>query len=265
MIERAHGAAVVFDRPEEEVYYPAGEPFPVDGRHWHACIDVVLPLRGWLRDKPDAWVGTARQIHYNRDGACRVVIPEVAVCFGVDAAEQERRESYRVWETRVAPAWVLEVASRHAHYYDQMRFDSDFPNTDGDTGVYAALGVAEFWRTDPTGQNILTPPLQGYRLDDGQWHPITIAADAGGALRGHSDVLGLDLTWRDGDLRLYDPATEMWLLTYDDRVQAQANAETRAERAEAQAAAQAAEVARLKELLRSRGSPEAGPLPHPPG
>ncbi|GEM_PF-1649061 len=234
VIEIAQLAATAFDRPEEEVYYPEEGPFPPDGQHWHACIDVVSQLRGWLRRKPGGnrtWVGTAQQIHYNRRGSCRFVIPDVAVFFGVDAAELEQRDHhrdyYRVWETRVAPAWVLEVAQVHFDYYDQMRSNPESLDGDSDIGIYAALGVAEFWRTDPTGRGILTTPLQGYRLADGKWHPAHISADAGGALRGHSDVLGLDLCWRDGKLSLFDPATDTWLPTYDDLLNAHLDAGTR--------------------------------------
>ena len=227
----------VFATPDEEFYYPEGEQLPVDGRHWHACIDVVLPLRAWLRGRPGGsrtWVGTALPILYNRSGDCWEVTPDVAVCFDVDGAEQERRGYYRVWETGVAPAWVLEVASRHPHYYDQMKYYSgspitmyDHPNIMSDPEVFAALGVAEFWRTDPTGENILTTPLQGYRLADGRWHPITITEDSD-RLLGHSNVLGLDLCWQDGDLRLYDPAASKWLLAYDDLLAAHTAAEARA-------------------------------------
>jgi len=35
--------------------------------------------------------------------------------------------------------------------------------------------------------------------------PIAVTADADGTLRGHSQLLGLDRTWRDGTLRLFDP------------------------------------------------------------
>ena len=247
---RTRPSVVNLDAPNEDYHY-SEEPIPVDGQHWHACVNVVTPLRAWLRAKPGGartWVSTHREILYNRGGDCRGVIPDVAVYFDVDAAEHERRELYRVWETGVAPAWILEVAMRHPDYYDQMKYDSDRPRgfanpyLAGDHHIFAALGVAEYWRTDPTGHNILTPPLQGYRQADGQWHPIPVADEAD-TLRGHSDVLGLDVCRRDGELRLYDPTADRWLPTYDELLTAHIDAEARAVAAEARADQQAATAA----------------------
>lgn len=233
VIEGAHGAAVVVDPPEEEIDYPWGEPVPEGRRHRRQCADVAQALGDWLRRRPGgdrAVVCHDTYIYYTEGVIADAVAPDVAVAFGVDAAAEERKDVYKVWEAGVMPAWVLEVASAST-----VRGDvHDKP------ALYAALGVAEYWRADPTGDGLLDPPLQGDRLTGEHIEPIAVTADADGALRGHSTLLGLDLTWHDGELRLHDPATDMWLLTYDDRVQAQTNAETRAERAEA--ARQAAET-----------------------
>ncbi|MCY4631395.1 MAG: Uma2 family endonuclease [bacterium] len=229
MIEGAHGAAVVANPPEEEIDYPWGEPVPEGMQHWQQCADVALALRDWLRRQPGgdrAVVCHNTCIYYTEGDKGDVVAPDVAVAFGVHTTE-EPMHVYKVWETGAMPAWVLEVASPSTVRGDVR----DKPD------LYAALGVAEYWRTDPTEDGLLHPPLQGDHLTGAHRRPIAVTADADGTLRGHSDALGLDLCWRDGELRLFDPATGTPLLTYDDQAQARTAAETRAARAEAELAA----------------------------
>lgn len=48
---------------------------------------------------------------------------------------------------------------------------------------YAELGVQEYWRLDPTGGDLLDPPLQGEWCRSGRWTPIEVAADGGDGLR----------------------------------------------------------------------------------
>jgi Uma2 family endonuclease len=263
---RTRPSVVNFDAPDDDYPYTEEMP-PVDGRHWHACTNVATPLRAWLRDKPGGartWVSTHRQLFYNLSGDCCRAVPDVAVYFDVDAAEQERRDHYSVWETGVAPAWVLEVAMRH-HDYSAWTVndprDADLPDYARlliDHNAYAALGVAEFWRTDPTEWDILTPRLQGYRLDDGQWHPIPVSDEAD-TLHGHSDALGLDLRLQDGELRFYDPAAETWLPTYDELLAARIAAEARADQHAAAAASAGARAERAEaELAALRGEASSG-------
>jgi hypothetical protein len=69
------------------------------------------------------------------------------------------------------------------------------------------LKVLEYFLFDPT-EDYLDPPLQGYRLIDGEY--VRIEPVAG---RPPSEILGLHLE-RDGTkLRLFDPATGRRLLT----------------------------------------------------
>ena len=111
-----------------------------------------------------------------------------------------------------------------------------------DVGVkpakYAELGVDEYWRFDPTGGELMDPPLQGERRRGGRWAPIRVVHDGGG-LRGRSLRLGLDLCWRSPKLRLWDIAAGAWLP--DDLTEQVA-------RADEEAAARRAAEAELAEL-----------------
>ena len=237
MIEGAHDAAVVVaDPPEEEIHYPWGEPVPEGMRHWRQCADVAQALKDWLQQRPDgdrAVVCHDTLIYYTKGKLGDNVAPDVAVAFGVDAAA-EHMDVYRVWEAGVMPTWVLEVASAST-----VRGD-----VNEKPALYARLGVEEYWRSDPTTDGLLHPPLQGDHLTGTHRRPIAVTTDADDTLRGHSDALGLDLCWNDGCLRLFDPATGTWLLTYDDQAQARTAAETRAAHEAARAAREAASAAR---------------------
>ena len=115
---------------------------------------------------------------------------------------------------------------------------------------YAALGVDEYWRLDPTGGDLLDPPLQGERRISGSWRQIEVAAEAGGGLRARSDVLGLDLCWQPPKLRLWDISEGVWLPDPDDLAGLAEEASARAAAAEERASAAEAELAELRARLR---------------
>lgn len=212
--------------------------------------ELVFALRHWLAGTPDAWVLNDINVYYAEGDPRVVVAPDVAVAFGVNVAAVAGRSTYKVWEAGAAPAFALEIAS-HTTFKRDLR---------AKPARFAALGVSEYWRLDPTGGDYFTPPLQGDRRRSGRWETIKIARGADGALTGRSAALGLDLHWRPPKLRLHDPVTGAWLLDPDDLHEAHRAAEDRASSAEARAAAaEAARRAAEAELatLRQR-------LGHPP-
>ena len=80
---------------------------------------------------------------------------------------------------------------------------------------YAALGVQEYWRFDPTGGQLYDAPLAGDRLEAGAYRPIPIIRADETHYRGHSKALGLELCWEEGQLRWWDPAEAQYLRTYE--------------------------------------------------
>ena len=57
---------------------------------------------------------------------------------------------------------------------------------------YAAFGIPEYWRFDPSGGQHHDAPLAGDRLVDGAYQPIEINHAGQGRLWAHSCVLNLD-------------------------------------------------------------------------
>ena len=134
---------------------------------------------------------------YYREGDPRAVVaPDVFVVLGVANAD---RSSYRLWEERKGPDFVLEITSRTTHREDQGRKRE----------LYRSLGVREYWQYDPTG-DYLEPPLQGLELSAGEYRRLPGRELADRTLALASGVLGLELRLTERGLRFHDPAVPGW-------------------------------------------------------
>ncbi len=233
------------DRPlsedDPDIYYPEsdGQPMAETDAQFYPLTETVLALRQRYADRDDVYVSGDLLVYYRmNDNTVRLAL-DVFVVFGV---EDHLRSSYIIWrEGGKTPDFVLEIASPGTYVRDMTE----------KRALYAAFGVTEYWRFDPTGQ-LFTPALVGERLaEDGEYEPIEIGMDDDGMLRGYSEVLGLDVCQRpDGDLRMYDPETQTWLSYLAEEVAARQAAE--AARDEAEAARNEAEAARNEAETRAR-------------
>ena len=182
-------------------------------------------------------------------GAQMLRYPDLIVAFGVNTAEVIARRGYAIDDQGKPPDFVLEIASIHTalNDYTSKRVD------------YAAYGIPEYWRFDPTDGERYPVGLAGEELVGGEYRPITIHTTEEGGYWGHSESLNLDICWEKGQMRLYDPAAQLYLLTHDGEAEGRIAAELRLVAAEARldaerrarmaAEAEAAEVqARLRQL-----------------
>ena len=97
--------------------------------------------------------------------------PDVFVAFG--APKEPLRDTWKLWEEGVAPAFVLEVTSKSTQDEDEV----------GKKVVYEALGVSEYWQFHPTG-DYLDPILKGHRLGpDGRYEKLDLEAPGRWPLR----------------------------------------------------------------------------------
>ena len=173
----------------------------------------------YFSDSPNVYVSADILIYYEMNNPRRCVAPDVLVAIGVP---DHPRDSYIVWREGKAPDFVLEITSSSTQARDATV----------KRGIYAGMGVTEYWRYDPTGRH-LDPPLLGEVLDHrGQYRRLEVS-DRDGTVRGYSEALGLDLCVVNDEFRLYDPMSRAWLTTL---------AEERAARLESDAARQAAET-----------------------
>ena len=175
--------------------------------HYAARGDVLVCGEGYLRQ--DATNEAER------------LAPDGVVAFGVvDPKAIVARNGYVISEVGKPPDFVLEVASRSTGRRDYT------VKRDG----YAGYGVREYWRFDHTGGRFHDAALAGDVLVDGRYEPLEITHEPDGLIWGHSEVLGLDLCWREGELKFRDPSTGEFLLTPAEQQAARIEAEARAER-----------------------------------
>ncbi len=135
-----------------------------------------------------------------------VLFPDLLIAFDVDPAARLARNGYLIPEQGKPPDFVLEVASESTGRRDET-YKRD---------AYAAMGIPEYWRFDPSGGHYHRSPLSGDALVDDRYQPIAISRYEEGNLWGRSTVLNLDLCWEQGHLRFWDPVGRRYLPTYQE-------------------------------------------------
>jgi Uma2 family endonuclease len=205
--------------PPQLTEYPESDGLPMaesdQTRDYLVYATTVLAL--FFEQRSDVYVSGNLFIYYEQGNPEAVVAPDVFVVIG--AANHQRR-TYKVWEedNRV-PSFVLEITSKTTRSKDQG----------AKKGIYAYLGVAEYYQYDPTG-DYLTPPLQGLQLVEGSYTAVSTITQPDGTIVLPSPALGLELHLRGQALRFYDPLAQIYLLTHEEEAAARQAAEQKAEK-----------------------------------
>ena len=178
-------------------------------------------------------------VYYEKGNLRAVVAPDV---FVVLEAPGHLRYSYPLWNEPTGPDFVLEVISANTRRDDERR----------KPGVYASLGVSEYFLYDPTGGTSRHPfRATGCGTPSfGRCLTATMLPSRGVAV--HSDVLELEFrdVREERMLRLHVPTTSHDLLTHQESEQ------TRAEKTDARR--QGPAVRRAADACSSSGSSPAG-------
>jgi Uma2 family endonuclease len=229
----------------QPIHYPErdGKPMAETDVHIDVLIYLREALRDYFRNEPQVYVAGNMLLYYEEGNPAACVAPDVFVVQGV--AKGERR-TYKLWEEGQPPTVVFEITSRGSRLEDLGT----------KRALYAILGVQEYFLYDPLGE-YLRPPLQGYRLQQGEYERM-LPGDQGQLV---SQTLSLELRLQDGQLLVVNPATGERLLTPAEahtarRTEAEARqAEATARQAaEARAALAESELERMRaELARLRG------------
>ena len=169
-------------------------------------------------------------------------VPDLTIAFDINRANIIDRNGYSIEEHGRPPNFVLEVASVTTARNDYTRKRED----------YAAFGIPEYWRFDPTGGRRYDAPLAGDRLVDGVYQPIEMVHVDQDRLWGYSEVLNLDVCWEHGRLRWWDPVNQRYLQTHEEEAEGRIAAEGARIAAEADRDAAMARVRELEEKLRRR-------------
>ncbi|MDZ8094279.1 MAG: Uma2 family endonuclease [Nostoc sp. DedQUE05] len=205
--------------PVTPIEYPDedGKPMAEGDIQFSYLAYAINALQIYFQNHPDVYVAGNLFIYYEKGYPESVVAPDVFVVFGV---ENRDRRSYKTWEeNNQTPDFVLEITSKTTRSKDQG----------AKKGIYAFLGVREYFQYDPTG-DYLNPQLQGLQLVDGNYFPVATNTLPDGTVSLPSEVLGLELRLEAGKLRFYNPATSQILLTHEEEATARQAAEEKAQR-----------------------------------
>lgn len=205
--------------PIAPVEYPEDDGKPMaesdQARYYLTYATEVLKVH--FQYFSDAYISGNLFIYYEKGNPESVVAPDVFVVFGID---NHQRRSYKTWEeNNKTPDFVLEITSKATRSKDQG----------AKKGIYAFLGVQEYFQYDPTG-DYLNPQLQGLKLIDDNYFPIETNSLADGTVSLTSEVLGLELRLKSGEMRFYNPTTGKTLLTYEEESAARKEAEVKAQK-----------------------------------
>ena len=188
------------------VEYPEsdGNPMAETGIHWRVILDVSTALLSRYRDRDDVYVGGDMMMYYVEGATNLSISPDVFVAFG--PSREPLRRVWKTWEEGKLADFVLEVTSKGTRRKDEEK-----------RRLFERLGVTEYWQHDPTGE-YKPAILKGQRLNAaGTYEPIPFVTKPDGTLFGESRVLGLDLCLDHGRLRLFDPATNEFLATNQEK------------------------------------------------
>jgi Uma2 family endonuclease len=226
--------ASITEFPPRLVEYPEEDGLPMaesdQTREYLVYATKVLSV--FFENRMDVYASGNLFIYYEQGNPEAVVAPDVFVVFG---AKNRQRRIYKVWEEGDRPpSFVLEITSKTTRSKDQG----------AKKGIYAFLGVDEYYQYDPTG-DYLAPPLQGLRLVDGNYVPALTTTLPDGSMVLPSSVLGLELHLKGQAMRFYNPVTQQYLLSHEEEASARQTAEERAQTAEERAQRLAAKLREL--------------------
>ena len=225
-----------------EIDYPESDGRPMGETDLHRwwMIQICDLLQQRYKDQ-HVYVSSDLLLYYAEGNPKKFVVPDD---FVVLDCKPGKRRTFQIWAEQRVPNVVIEVTSRKTKRQDQPVK----PN------VYAQIGVKELFLYDPT-LDYLRTPLQGYRLQEGQYVPIE------GNRRGGMDCqeLGMSLHLDRERLVMLDTATGEPLLTAAEEAEARLEktqaelANARVEAAELRARLAEMENERLRDQLRQRG------------
>ena len=200
-------APAAFALPDD---YICPDPEPKDMQQLPTIAKSAYFVARHFAGQPDTLVSGDIPVNYDPANMNVRVEADLCVAYGVNVAAIKRRNGYIIWEVGKPPDFLLEVASTSTHQRD----------TGFKRRLYAELGVAEYWRVDPSGGDHYGRPLAGDRLVDGAYADIPLTHDADGMIWGYSAVLDLYPCWHpkwgwDVDdatnLRFYSRQTQRYL------------------------------------------------------
>jgi Uma2 family endonuclease len=180
-----------------EIEYPESDGEPMGETQIHIAHTLrLLQVLQHRYDGENVLVASNLLAYWVEGNPLACVCPDVFVV--LDCHPDPPRRTFRTWQERRVPNFVIEVTSKKT----RLRDLHEKPE------IYLEIGVGEYFLYDATAE-YLDPPLQGFRLHAGEY--VRIEPDAEGRLV--SEELDLVLHLNGDHLDLLDGTSEAVLLT----------------------------------------------------
>lgn len=172
----------LYDDPS--TYILLGERAPLEMMQARPILYVTIAVHSLIdEDTQSVFIESNIPIRNNpnnlRDGAA----PDLCRSRNVNAPFIYNQTGYNLWEVGKPPEFVLEVASESTYENDLYE----------KPGIYAAMGIDEYWMFDPTGGDLYGQVLTGFKLVDGEYEAIEMTPNEHGLMSGYSEELGVRL------------------------------------------------------------------------
>jgi Uma2 family endonuclease len=196
-----------------EIEYPSsdGKPMAETDLHWDWMVTNTQRLKRFYVGQR-VYVAGNLLIYFEKGNPRKSVAPDT---FVVKNCKPGRREIFQTWKERRTPNFILETTSKTTRREDKGKKKT----------IYAQIHVGEYFLYDPRG-DWLKPPLQGFRLVNGEYQPIP--ADTDGSIV--SGELGVRFVLENGDLAMYELTTGKPLLSQEEWAKQESRRANEAER-----------------------------------
>lgn len=187
---------------DEEIYYPETDEstMPEGILHFLLSVRLASTLLAFFVNRDDVKVFGNVMLYYEQGLPQKFISPDLMICFGL---ENSPISVYKLWETKVVPAVVIELASETTWLND----------VSSKLAIYQKLGVKEYYIYDAEYAH-LPSALMAYRLENGIFTKIEFEND-----RILSESLGLELVDTGETLRLFNPETTEFLMNMEEMAQ----------------------------------------------
>ena len=165
------------------MYGLLGERVPIEMLQSQTVKYASMALDYILDEGEFAFMDSNLPIRLDPSDLRKHVAPDYIFSRNVDLASIRDQTAYNLWEVGKPPEFALEVASPSTYEKDLY----EKPD------IYASIGIGEYWMFDPKGGELYGQALIGFRLVNGKYEPVEIAANEHGLMSGYSEELGVRL------------------------------------------------------------------------
>ena len=184
---------------DEEIYYPSTvENYMPEGiGHFLLNVQIALTLMTHFADRKGVKIFGDLMFYYNQGNPKKFVSPDIMVCFDLEKAPTR---VYKLWEEKILPSVVIEIASE-SNWKDDLYRKYD---------LYEQLGIEEYYIYD-VERSHMPQPFFAFYLQDGKYETARIKDN-----RVFSKSLNLELADTGETLRLFNPQTNEFLMTMEE-------------------------------------------------